>query len=246
MGLNSKGVAWPNVMKKTTYGGGIDSADACLQFLYAGGSVMQVSSAIQNQDFTVIDDYVTGLKALLYYQAIEELDDWDGLAPPTERTYKGKSVDVKLSETLKKNIPNFGPYIKEKKKIMPANVPTRNLPQVKEVIGKALDYIGAYKDLSQREHVIAMIDPEMCINCGKCYMTCNDTGYQAIEFDPETHIPRVLEDKCTGCTLCYSVCPVIDCIQMIQRKDDYIPNRGVSLSADWKPRLPELQVKKCL
>ena len=24
---------------------------------------------------------------------------------------------------------------------------------------------------------------------GKCYMTCNDTGYQAIEFDAETHLP---------------------------------------------------------
>ena len=32
---------------------------------------MQVSSAIQNQDFTVIDDYITGLKALLYLQNIE-------------------------------------------------------------------------------------------------------------------------------------------------------------------------------
>ena len=29
---------------------------------------MQVSSSIQNQDFTVIDDYITGLKALLYLQ----------------------------------------------------------------------------------------------------------------------------------------------------------------------------------
>ena len=43
-----------------------------------------------------------------------------------------------------------------------------------------------------RQHVIALIDPEMCINCGKCYMTCNDTGYQAIEFDAETHIPKVI------------------------------------------------------
>ncbi|QQP51185.1 Dihydropyrimidine dehydrogenase, partial [Caligus rogercresseyi] len=170
------------------------------------------------------------------------------------RTYKGKNVDVRLTDALKKDIPNFGPYIQEKKKVMletnkdsnplshqslpnnrPAHEPKRTPLLVKEVIGRALDYIGAYKDLSQRDHVIALIDPEMCINCGKCYMTCNDTGYQAIEFDAETHIPRVLEDKCTGCTLCFSVCP-----------DDYIPNRGIGLSSDWAPRLPELQIKKCL
>ena len=48
---------------------------------------------------------------------------------------------------------------------------------------------------------------------GKCYMTCNDTGYQAISFDEETHLPKVNENSCTGCTLCYSVCPIIECIQ---------------------------------
>ena len=34
---------------------------------------MQVSSAIQNQDFTVIEDYTTGLKTLLYLE-VESLD----------------------------------------------------------------------------------------------------------------------------------------------------------------------------
>ena len=42
-------------------------------------------------------------------------------------------------------------------------------------------------------------------------MACADSGYQAIKFDPETHIPEVTDD-CTGCTLCLSVCPIIDCI----------------------------------
>jgi len=54
----------------------------------------------------------------------------------------------------------------------------------------------------------------MCINCGKCYMTCADSGYQAIEFDKDTHIPHVNND-CTGCTLCVSVCPIIDCITWV-------------------------------
>ena len=52
-------------------------------------------------------------------------------------------------------------------------------------------YLWIAKFRNFRQHVIALIDPEMCINCGKCYMTCNDTGYQAIEFDAETHIPKV-------------------------------------------------------
>ena len=110
---------------------------------------------------------------------------------------------------------------------------------------------------------MALIDPEMCINCGKCYMTCNDTGYQAIEFDADTHLPKVKNDACTGknpfskyfrgflnsffnkgCTLCYSVCPIIECIKMVPRAGLYEPKRGVALGEDWKPRLPDIQVRK--
>ncbi|TSK34839.1 Dihydropyrimidine dehydrogenase [NADP(+)] [Bagarius yarrelli] len=72
--------------------GGIDSAESGLQFLHAGASVLQVCSAIQNQDFTVIEDYCMGLKALLYLKSIEELQDWDGQSPPTAHHQKGKAV----------------------------------------------------------------------------------------------------------------------------------------------------------
>lgn len=68
---------------------------------------------------------------------------------------------------------------------------------------------------------------DMCINCGKCYMTCNDSGYQAIKFDGKTHIPQVITESCTGCTLCHSVCPIIDCIQMVPRADQIKPKRGI-------------------
>jgi dihydropyrimidine dehydrogenase (NADP+) len=59
-------------------------------------------------------------------------------------------------------------------------------------------------------------------------MACNDSGYQAITFDPMTHLPQVNED-CTGCTLCLSVCPIIDCITMVPRKTVYKPNRGIPI-----------------
>ena len=38
---------------------------------------------------------------------------------------------------------------------------------IQQVIGAALDRIGTYNDLDNKQHVIALIDPEMCINCGK-------------------------------------------------------------------------------
>uniref|UniRef100_A0A803VY79 Dihydropyrimidine dehydrogenase [NADP(+)] n=1 Tax=Ficedula albicollis TaxID=59894 RepID=A0A803VY79_FICAL len=227
--------------------GGIDSAETGLQFLHSGASVLQVCSAIQNQDFTVIDDYCTGLRALLYLKSIEELEDWDGQSPATMCHQKGKPVP-RIADLMGKKLPSFGPYLEQRKKIIAENkirlkaqsmaaelaekkhfIPKKPIPAIKDVIGKALQYIGTYGDLCNTEQVVALIDQEMCINCGKCYMTCNDSGYQAIRFERDTHLPTVTA-SCTGCTLCLSVCPVLDCIRMVARTTPYQPSRGLPLA----------------
>ena len=61
----------------------------------------QVCSAVQNQDFTLIEDYVTGLKTLLYLESIGAFEDWDGQSPPTARHQKGKQVP-KVSDMVGK------------------------------------------------------------------------------------------------------------------------------------------------
>ncbi|KAM6454389.1 dihydropyrimidine dehydrogenase [NADP(+)] isoform 3-T3 [Liasis olivaceus] len=227
--------------------GGIDSAESGLQFLHSGATVLQVCSAIHNQDYTIIEDYCTGLKAFLYLESLEEFQDWEGQSPPSIQHQKGKPVP-KIAELIGKKLPSFGPYLEQRKKIISESklklkeqssllsqlerncfVPKKPIPSVKDVIGKGLQYIGTYGELSNTEQVVAVIDEEMCINCGKCYMTCNDSGYQAIQFDPETHLPTVT-DSCTGCTLCLSICPIIDCIRMVSRTTPYEAKRGLPLA----------------
>lgn len=66
-----------------------------MQYLYGGASVLQVCSAVQNQDFTVVDDYISGLKALLYLRSMDHLKDWNGQSPPTPKHQKGKILQVK-------------------------------------------------------------------------------------------------------------------------------------------------------
>ncbi|XP_009575257.1 PREDICTED: dihydropyrimidine dehydrogenase [NADP(+)]-like, partial [Fulmarus glacialis] len=100
--------------------GGIDSAESGLQFLHSGASVLQVCSAIQNQDFTVIDDYCSGLRALLYLKSIEELKDWNGQSPATMRHQKGKPVP-RIADLMGKKLPSFGPYLEQRKKIIAEN-----------------------------------------------------------------------------------------------------------------------------
>jgi dihydropyrimidine dehydrogenase (NADP+) len=62
--------------------GGIDSAEAAIQYLFCGASVLQICSSVQNQDFTVVQDYITGLKCYLYMQSRPDLAAWDGQSPP--------------------------------------------------------------------------------------------------------------------------------------------------------------------
>lgn len=221
--------------------GGIDSAQTCLEYLHAGASVVQICSAVQNQDFTVVDDYITGLQTLLYLNTIDELKQWNGQSRPTPQHQLGKriqSIDTLIGKTL----PNFGDfkrkkeamYSEQKKKLdtdgslvdNSVYIPTRKISSVQETIGEAIKHIGTYNELDNSQQVVAYIDPEMCINCGKCYMACNDSGYQSIEFDKDTHLPKIL-DTCTGCTLCLSVCPIIDCIVMVDKKIPHQINRGV-------------------
>lgn len=74
--------------------GGIDSADSALQFLQCGATVLQVCSAVQNQDFTVVADYCSGLKTLLYLKANQPTNGilWDGQSPPVIKNQRGKPV----------------------------------------------------------------------------------------------------------------------------------------------------------
>ncbi|XP_055341631.1 dihydropyrimidine dehydrogenase [NADP(+)]-like [Paramacrobiotus metropolitanus] len=227
--------------------GGIDSAESALQFLQAGANVVQICSAVQNQDFTVVQDYITGLKALLYLESMEGFDGWDGQSPPTLKHQKGKPV-VRPSKMGDNTLPFFGHHMETREELLAEdkthgkegtpeekahlmdsyNLEKRPALRLEDVMNRAVDRIGAYGDLDNSQQVVAIIDEDMCINCGKCYMACNDSGYQAITFDPETHLPHVTEE-CTGCTLCLSVCPIVDCITMTKRKTPYIPYRGIPL-----------------
>ena len=54
-------------------GGIINSQHALAYTLYGGASVYQICSAVQEQDFSIINDLTTGLKALLYLSKRNDL-----------------------------------------------------------------------------------------------------------------------------------------------------------------------------
>lgn len=100
---------------------------------------------------------------------------------------------------------------------------SKGMASVNELRGKAAERLSDWGDLDMNYKIVADIDAERCIACHKCYVSCNDGAYQAIALPPETpgetqvpsekQVPKILDDKCTGCNLCSLVCPV-GCISM--------------------------------
>ena len=81
----------------------------------------------------------------------------------------------------------------------------------------------------------AHIDQDACIKCGRCYIACEDTSHQAIEMGPGRTF-TVKDEECVACNLCVNVCPVENCITMVQLPQgalDERTGRKVTEYANW-------------
>ena len=72
--------------------------------------------------------------------------------------------------------------------------------------------------LNMNYKIIAAIDQDLCIKCGLCHIACEDTSHQSIAAlaGRRTAAIRVIDEECVGCNLCQHVCPVPDCITMVE------------------------------
>jgi dihydropyrimidine dehydrogenase (NAD+) subunit PreA len=106
--------------------------------------------------------------------------------------------------------------------------------------GLSLPKVTEWKHLDLNYKIVAKINRDTCIGCDLCYVACWDGAHQCIHLDkqpagitvtpiakldavhrngavtPPHRVPRVDEDECVGCNLCWLVCPVENCITMEQ------------------------------
>lgn len=88
----------------------------------------------------------------------------------------------------------------------------RNIGSLDELIGQAARKIVDPSEFDTRHQVVAVVDPEKCIGCGQCFISCRDGANQAMKFNAVIRKGEVDETRCVGCLLCKHVCPVWDCI----------------------------------
>ena len=144
---------------------------------------------------------------------------------------------------------------------------------IPEVTGKSLHRISEFKDFDLSNRAVARIDPAKCIQCDLCFVACNDTAHQCIDliapngeivpphaYDVRSNgrqqavanraTPQVREHDCVGCRLCYNVCPVEHCIEMVElpacRESvtwDALTKREPQVTQDWDAMMAYRQEK---
>jgi dihydropyrimidine dehydrogenase (NAD+) subunit PreA len=91
----------------------------------------------------------------------------------------------------------------------------KGIASVDALVGRAVPSIVDWKFLDLNHVDKAVISQDLCIQCGRCHVVCEDTSHQAITAtkDGRRHF-EVIEEECVGCNLCVSVCPVPGCITL--------------------------------
>lgn len=95
-----------------------------------------------------------------------------------------------------------------------------------EFIGKSVHTLTNWEDLDINYHIVANIDQNKCIHCGLCYIACEDGSHQSInlQYGKPYNNYTIKEEECVGCNLCKLVCPVDNCITMVEQRkgDEYL------------------------
>ncbi len=116
---------------------------------------------------------------------------------------------------------------------------THGFKTIDSMVGKAVPAFSEWGDLDLNYETVAKIDPQKCIGCQMCVAACQDGAHQCIfpQDGPDakrlslvapanghSRVPVIDESECVGCNLCKIVCPVPDCISMVEVDNGFAPS----------------------
>ena len=104
---------------------------------------------------------------------------------------------------------------------------------IQDFMGAAIPNTTDWQYLDLNYVAKAVINQDDCISCGRCYAACEDTSHQAIVMSEDRKF-SVVDAECVACNLCVEVCPVENCITMVQQPAGMVdPRTGQTISDDY-------------
>ncbi|HJP07490.1 MAG: NAD-dependent dihydropyrimidine dehydrogenase subunit PreA [Proteobacteria bacterium] len=109
------------------------------------------------------------------------------------------------------------------------------LSSVGQAVGQAVPSLTDWQHLNLNYTVKAQIDQNLCIQCGRCHIVCEDTSHQAISarMNGRRHY-EVVEEECVGCNLCVTVCPVENCLTLRTLENEVDMRTGRMIKSEEK------------
>ncbi|MBB6450067.1 dihydropyrimidine dehydrogenase (NAD+) subunit PreA [Geomicrobium halophilum] len=102
----------------------------------------------------------------------------------------------------------------------------KGIESLRDIVGQSVSKYSEWGDMDLNYQTVARINNDICINCNKCHIACEDTAHQCIDMlkgEDGKPILQVREEECVGCNLCAIVCPVEGAIDMVEKQNDLPP-----------------------
>jgi dihydropyrimidine dehydrogenase (NAD+) subunit PreA len=182
--------------------GGVSTWRDAAEFILLGCGTVQVCTAAMHYGFRIVEDMIDGLSNWMDEKGFKTIDDFRGLSVPRVVDWKNLDLNYKIVARI--------------------NTDT--------CIGCDLCYIACWDGAHQCIHVDrvakdSVVKPEdLVANTRASIATTPNVSAVNSSITPPRRIPRVDEDECVGCNLCWLVCPVENCITM-ERVDQGLPER---------------------
>ena len=171
--------------------GGIAGWREAAEFILLGCGTVQVCTAAMHHGFRIVEDMSDGLSNWMDEKGFRTIEDFRGLSVPKVTEWKHLDLNFKIVARIDRE----------------------------KCIGCDLCYIACWDGAHQCIHLDGHAKPEMAEQVSRARIAVTpiaklDAVSAPLGKTPPERIPRVDEEECVGCNLCWLVCPVEHCITM--------------------------------
>jgi dihydropyrimidine dehydrogenase (NAD+) subunit PreA len=173
--------------------GGVSGWREAAEFMLLGCGTVQVCTAAMRYGYRIVEDMIDGLSNWMDEKGFRTIDDFRGLSLAKVTDWKHLDLNFKIVARINRDT----------------------------CIGCDLCYIacwdGAHQCIHLDGHALpAGIEAASRVRIATTPIAKLDAAAQPHGITPPMRIPRVDEEECVGCNLCWLVCPVENCITMEQ------------------------------